>query len=437
MPSFTLLAVAALSAFAAAVPHGHSHSHRRLHHARSPIPAPALEVRGLSNDGSCGGELGFTCAEGYCCSKYGYCGLSDAYCKTGCQSDFGTCSDSNSTDPATATSAEVSEETAYFDPQHHGPPHTWSAGGWGSPESSSAASSEQAPTSAALSSPAETSVAAAPTPTVYTTTKFVTSAATTDTSAASYSAPESSAPSYTSAASYSAPASSASSAPAPVSSSGSGSSGSGPGSGLGDTYTFYSGDGSSSAGWPSENQWVGFDDMWTANMAVIRISCAQFGMSDNSDSESNDLKSAIQSIASASNVDARLILAVVMQESKGCVRAPTTVYSHANPGLMQSHQGTGTCNSGGDVQSPCPQDAITQQIKDGTEGTASGDGLQQLLAQTGASDTSRFYKAARMYNSGSVDPSGDLGKGVATHCYASDIANRLTGWVKATTLCTL
>ena len=32
---------------------------------------------------------------------------------------------------------------------------------------------------------------------------------------------------------------------------------------------------------------------------------------------------------------------------------------------------------------------------------------------------------------GSVDPSGDLGKGISTHCYASDIANRLTGWVMA------
>jgi hypothetical protein len=42
-----------------------------------------------------------------------------------------------------------------------------------------------------------------------------------------------------------------------------------------------------------------------------------------------------------------------------------------------------------------------------------------------------------MYNGGSVDPSGDLGKGCCTKCYASDIANRLMGWVKANHNCPL
>ena len=46
----------------------------------------------------------------------------------------------------------------------------------------------------------------------------------------------------------------------------------------------------------------------------------------------------------------------------------------------------------------------------------------------GVDDVSRYYRAARVYNSGSVDGSGDLGRGVATHCYASDVANRLRGW---------
>ena len=46
----------------------------------------------------------------------------------------------------------------------------------------------------------------------------------------------------------------------------------------------------------------------------------------------------------------------------------------------------------------------------------------------GVDDVGRYYRAARVYNSGSVDGSGDLGQGVATHCYASDVANRLRGW---------
>lgn len=48
-----------------------------------------------------------------------------------------------------------------------------------------------------------------------------------------------------------------------------------------------------------------------------------------------------------------------------------------------------------------------------------------------------YLQAARIYNSGSIAPSGNLEDGIATHCYSSDIANRLTGWVNAATKCTL
>ncbi len=78
-----------------------------------------------------------------------------------------------------------------------------------------------------------------------------------------------------------------------------------------------------------------------------------------------------------------------------------------------------------------------QMIQEGTGGTTWGDGLAQCLNSAGTSDVSAFYKAARIYNSGSIDKSGDLGKGIATHCYASDIANRLTGWVQYPRNCTL
>ena len=48
-----------------------------------------------------------------------------------------------------------------------------------------------------------------------------------------------------------------------------------------------------------------------------------------------------------------------------------------------------------------------------------------------------YYRAARLYNSGEIDDSGDLGKGSATHCYVSDIANRLVGWTDSEHGCTL
>jgi len=59
-------------------------------------PSPTLTV---SVDGRCGKEFG-VCREGYCCSKWGWCGDTDMYCKVenGCQSEFGKCDKPNKTD---------------------------------------------------------------------------------------------------------------------------------------------------------------------------------------------------------------------------------------------------------------------------------------------------------------------------------------------------
>ena len=76
-------------------------------------------------------------------------------------------------------------------------------------------------------------------------------------------------------------------------------------------------------------------------------------------------------------------------------------------------------------------------IAEGTGGTTAGDGLVQLIIKAGGSDAQTFYKAARMYNSNELDPSGDLEKGNSRHCYASNVANRLTGWTKAPLGCDL
>lgn len=76
-----------------------------------------------------------------------------------------------------------------------------------------------------------------------------------------------------------------------------------------------------------------------------------------------------------------------------------------------------------------------QMVRDGVQGTESGDGLMQLLQQADAEDVSRYYKAARMYNSGSIAQGGNLDAGIATHCYASDVANRLVGWTEGGDVC--
>lgn len=74
-------------------------------------------------------------------------------------------------------------------------------------------------------------------------------------------------------------------------------------------------------------------------------------------------------------------------------------------------------------------------------GTPDGHGFAtDINAQSdvdGIDYAEAYYRAARLYNSGAIDESGDLGKGSATHCYASDIANRLVGWTDSESTCTM
>ncbi|KAI4856150.1 putative muramidase, partial [Aureobasidium sp. EXF-8846] len=205
------------------------------------------------------------------------------------------------------------------------------------------------------------------------------------------------------------------------------------------SYNMYSGNGTVAAGWPSQNSWVDFDTMFTANIPIMQQSCANNGWgANNSPTEISDIKAAIKKVSASSGVDPRFILAIVMQESNGCVRVVTTSWSVQNPGLMQDHAGTGTCNSGGVITNPCPTSEIEQMIVDGTTGTTSGDGLVQCLSQAAASDVSQYYRAARIYNGGySGFHANDLGTGCCTLCYASDVANRLTGWSSGPSQCHL
>ena len=224
-----------------------------------------------------------------------------------------------------------------------------------------------------------------------------------------------------------------SAAPPPTSSGGSAPS-------LGGTpYTLYLGTGEPSEGWPKQSQWLDFDALWQNNAGtVISGACAQSHVPENTAQETEDLRTAIQEVSKSSGVDPRFILAIVLQESNGCVRVPTTRGSISNPGLMQTYEGKASCNSNGNVMTPCPQSEITQMVQEGTSGTGPGsDCLVEALKKEASSDVSKYYKAARIYNSGSIDPSGQLQLGGATHCYSSDVANRLIGWNTGPTKCHL
>lgn len=56
------------------------------------------------------------------------------------------------------------------------------------------------------------------------------------------------------------------------------------------------------------------------NMPVMQQSCANWNVPLNTDAEIGFINSSIQAVAGDSGVDARFILAIVLQESNGCVR---------------------------------------------------------------------------------------------------------------------
>jgi hypothetical protein len=200
------------------------------------------------------------------------------------------------------------------------------------------------------------------------------------------------------------------------------------------TPTLFTGDGSVGQGWPSKDSWATYDTILANNQKILGESCTQFQKDNNTPDEIKDIDSSIQSVAKTTNMDPRFILAIVMQESKGCVRVHDTISPDGtvrNPGLMQDHNGPNSCAN---TPVPCPPATITGMIMDGTNGTVGitggGDGLVQTLAQaTGdkLTDAQAFYAAAKIYNSGSYTPGSNLSVSAATSSYASDVANRLLG----------
>ncbi|KAL7940174.1 hypothetical protein V8C42DRAFT_338325 [Trichoderma barbatum] len=205
-----------------------------------------------------------------------------------------------------------------------------------------------------------------------------------------------------------------------------------------DWYHLYLGNGSTAAGWPSKDKWVSFEDMFNNYKLQMYVACQYLNwrLPNNDIAEVDAIWDGIQIAADSTGVDHRLILAIIMQESHGCVRVNTTDLGVRNPGIMQNHNGRAYCNDNKKLTTPCPAKTIHEMIREGTAGTTSGDGLAHCINLSGNGDVSDYYRAARVYNSGSISKTGNLQSNIATHCYASDIANRLTGWVYAPSTCT-
>lgn len=169
-------------------------------------------------------------------------------------------------------------------------------------------------------------------------------------------------------------------------------------------YVSYGGPASN---FPNPNQWQKYSLLWETNSRLMKF--------HDSDSEIAQIKSAIERVAREANVDVRVILCIIVQESGGNVRVPTTNNGVRNPGLMQSHNGA-------EFNPADPAGSILQMVRDGTTGTKDGDGLKQCFQHQG-----NWYAAFRQYNSGRVN-AGDLNDPVgATPGYVRDAANRLMG----------
>jgi hypothetical protein len=134
----------------------------------------------------------------------------------------------------------------------------------------------------------------------------------------------------------------------------------------------YEGNGSIASGWPSELTWVSFNNLWVTSRSQIARSCDTLYKAPNmSDQEIQDLYDSIKLVAHETRLDHRFILAALMQETKGCVRAKTSVSPDGtvvNPGLLQSFRGTHSCNNEkGKMQTPCPREIIEGMVRDGGE----------------------------------------------------------------------
>lgn len=153
------------------------------------------------------------------------------------------------------------------------------------------------------------------------------------------------------------------------------------------------------------SKWASWDDLWSK-------ASGEMASSDTSE-QIGWIKDGIEKEAAATGIDKRFILAVVMQESSGNVHVGATNNGVNNPGLMQSHDGASFDGT---------EASVLQMIKDGVEGTSSGDGLVQGVKSTG-----NLFAAARLYNSGQMNSSNLSDAMGATASYCSDLANFVMG----------
>lgn len=178
-------------------------------------------------------------------------------------------------------------------------------------------------------------------------------------------------------------------------------------------YSCYGGELSN---YPSVDEWLSWDALWNVNREQV--------LSSNGGDTyiQHYVQEAILQAERESNVDARLILAILMQESNGkasvdCVRSKC--------GIMHASKGSS-------FDKEKPRESILQMVRDGVVGRPrSGPSLATLLSGKPRIKNLAAgcpYGAARAYNSGFVKESLDDAGPNGQESYVNDVANRLIGW---------
>ncbi|KAF2814726.1 uncharacterized protein BDZ99DRAFT_408085 [Mytilinidion resinicola] len=189
------------------------------------------------------------------------------------------------------------------------------------------------------------------------------------------------------------------------------------------TASFYNCKGPQISDFPSFDEWISFNDMWQINEPILKLS--------NPDHPNliPTIREKIELVSTSTQVDARLILAIIMEESTGNLNVPCTLGSMTNCGLMQAAGGSVSFNP------KDPENSIEQMIRDGVRGVGEVPGLAGYLNGISWIQNAEFgnpYLAAHLYNAGSATGGGNLGVieggNKKSKVYASDISSRLTGW---------
>ena len=169
--------------------------------------------------------------------------------------------------------------------------------------------------------------------------------------------------------------------------------------------------------YPSPEKWPSWEALWDVNREQV--------LSSNGGDTylQHYIQEGVLQVASDTNTDARLILAVIMQETKGVADAQC-IGAAPRCGIMQAAKGSSFVDSSA-------KSSVEAMIREGAQGSAKrGPGLSDLLKgkpRLANVPVGNPYAAARAYNSGEVGKNLDVvSRGQPG--YVNDIANRLQGW---------